>query len=116
VPRKRKETIPSPAPIPGPPVIIPTAVYTYESALAALAAVGLRESSLQREVKKGRLRVHKRLNRNFFLGQDLLDWLSNAGPGAPPKRKGDVPRPPGRRRQDRPPEEGGATDSPGAVG
>lgn len=36
---------------------------------------GLRESSLYREVREGRLRVSKRCGRYYVLGSDILDWL-----------------------------------------
>jgi hypothetical protein len=50
----------------------PNAVFTRESFLATFR---LRESSLRREVREGRLRVYKRCGRYFILGEDVLEWL-----------------------------------------
>jgi hypothetical protein len=72
VPRLRKETAPPPAPIPGPHVIVPNAVYTLRSAAHAL---GLRKNCLPREIRLRRLKCHRRANQKFLLGEDILEWL-----------------------------------------
>ena len=38
-------------------------------------ALRLRESSLRREIREGRLQVNKRCGRYFFTGDQLLSWL-----------------------------------------
>jgi hypothetical protein len=35
----------------------------------------LRQSSVRREIREGRLRVCKRCGRYYFLGEQLLAWL-----------------------------------------
>jgi hypothetical protein len=55
-----------------PHVIEPTAVYTVESLRAAL---GLTKSTVNREVRLGRLRVTKRAGKYFLLGTWILEWL-----------------------------------------
>ena len=60
------------AAIPAPPVIHPTAVYQVSHVREMLR---LRQSSLRREIREGRLRVCKRCGRYYFLGEQLLDWL-----------------------------------------
>jgi hypothetical protein len=56
------------------PVIVPHAAYTIEQARAML---GLRRSSLSREVRLGRLRVSKRVGLYFILGTWLLQWVED---------------------------------------
>jgi hypothetical protein len=58
---------------PAPFVIEPNTVYVAEYVRAALR---LKASSLRSEWRAGRLRVLRRCGRNFFLGRDLLAWLS----------------------------------------
>jgi hypothetical protein len=58
------------------PVIAPTAVYTVETFRATF---GLRQSSLRREVKEGRLKVYKRCGRYFITGEQVLAWLRGEG-------------------------------------
>jgi hypothetical protein len=53
-------------------VVHPTAVYRRE---AFRAAFGLRDSSLRREVREGRLKVYKRCGKYYILGEDVLAWL-----------------------------------------
>jgi hypothetical protein len=53
-------------------VIVPTAVYGVDSAPQAL---GLRRSTLAREIRLGRLQVAKRGGRYFILGAWLLAWI-----------------------------------------
>ena len=53
-------------------VIHPDAVFLTDELRRLLR---LKESSLRREVREGRLVVHKRCNRHFFLGADVLAWL-----------------------------------------
>src|SRR4051794_17833509 len=80
VPRRRKQvdpvSPPSPPVPPSVPVIHPRAVYTGASLRAVLC---LKESSLAREVRLGRLMVHRRCGRNFYPGHEVLAWL-RAGP------------------------------------
>jgi hypothetical protein len=53
-------------------VLHETGVYTVQQVRAML---GLRQSSLRRELREGRLRVCKRCGKYFFLGEQLLAWL-----------------------------------------
>jgi hypothetical protein len=55
-----------------PHVIMPTAVYTVEEALATLK---LRQSTIRREVRARRLRISKRAGRYYLLGEWILEWL-----------------------------------------
>jgi hypothetical protein len=57
---------------PTPHIVCASAVYTAE---AFRRAFGLRASSLRREVREGRLKVHKRCGKYFILGEDVLAWL-----------------------------------------
>jgi hypothetical protein len=58
---------------PAPPVVLhPTGVYTAQQVRDML---GLRQSSLRREIRDGRLRVNKRCGKYFFLGELLIAWL-----------------------------------------
>jgi hypothetical protein len=57
---------------PQPHVIVPAAVYSVEEAQSAL---GLRPSTIRRELRKGRLRVSKRAGRYYLLGEWILEWL-----------------------------------------
>jgi hypothetical protein len=67
----RNKSEPDSDPLP-PAVIAPTGVYTAPQVRVML---GLRQSSLRREIREGRLRVNKRCGKYFFLGEQLLDWL-----------------------------------------
>jgi hypothetical protein len=58
--------------MPGPHVIVPTAAYSIEQARAAL---GLKKTSIRREVREGRLRVSVRAGRRYLLGAWLLQWI-----------------------------------------
>lgn len=60
------------AAIPGDHVIESNAVYTVDQVRALLR---LKQSSLRREIREGRLRVCKRCGRYYFLGSQLLAWL-----------------------------------------
>lgn len=53
-------------------VIKSTAVYTLETARAAL---GLARACLPREIKLGRLRVARRGGKYMILGSWLLSWI-----------------------------------------
>ena len=55
-----------------PHIIVPTAVYDLEAARSALA---LTRTTLNRELRLGRLRVAKRAGKIFVLGEWLLAWL-----------------------------------------
>ena len=59
-------------PIVQPHVILPTAVYTGRQLQAAL---GLRSSTVRREVRMGRLRISKRSGKYLILGSWILDWI-----------------------------------------
>jgi hypothetical protein len=54
------------------PVIAPTAVYSIEQAQAAL---GLKRTTLAREIRLGRLRVARRGGKYLVLGKWLLQWI-----------------------------------------
>jgi hypothetical protein len=56
----------------GPHTIAPNAVYDLE---AARIALGLTKTTLNRELRLGRLRVAKRAGRYFVVGRWLLEWL-----------------------------------------
>ena len=53
-------------------VIHETSIYT---AAQVQQLLGLRKSTLGREIREHGLRVIKRCGKYFFLGSDLLDWL-----------------------------------------
>jgi hypothetical protein len=53
-------------------VIDPRAIYTVETARAAL---GLAKHCLAREIRLRRLRVSKRGGRYYITGQWLMEWL-----------------------------------------
>src|SRR5262249_10660522 len=55
-----------------PHVIASTAIY---SLVQAQQALGLRKSTLAREIREGRLRVAKRAGKYFVLGAWLLAWV-----------------------------------------
>jgi hypothetical protein len=63
-----------------PHVIVRTAVYDLETARAAL---NLTRTTLNRELRLGRLRASKRAGRYYLLGEWLIEWL----------RTGEVRRP-----------------------
>jgi hypothetical protein len=65
-------------------VIAPTAVYLVEDAKRILR---LKESTIRREVREGRLRVSKRAGRYFILGSWLVEWLK----GGEVRRQGPAP-------------------------
>jgi hypothetical protein len=56
-------------------VVHPNAVYSLATARAAL---NLKENTLPREVKPGRLRVASRAGRYLILGKWLLEWIEGA--------------------------------------
>jgi hypothetical protein len=58
-------------------VIDPHGIYFLDAARQLLR---LKESSLRRECREGRLRVAQRCGRNFVLGKWLLEWLESAPP------------------------------------
>src|SRR5437868_459451 len=59
--------------MPAPLILDPLAVFTAPQLRQAL---GLRPSSLRRQIREYGLVVCKRAGRYFFLGSDVLDWLS----------------------------------------
>jgi hypothetical protein len=67
----RKSEIAAPPALPV-HVIVPTAVYTVAQARAAL---GLRATTLPREIRAGRLRAARRGGRYYVLGSWLLQWV-----------------------------------------
>src|SRR5688572_7826656 len=58
--------------LPVPTVVDPNAVL---SLAAARTLLGVRKSTLSREVRQGRLRVAKCAGRYYFLGEWILEWL-----------------------------------------
>jgi hypothetical protein len=66
-----------PTPAPAVPVISKTAVYTLETAAAAL---DLAPSCLPREIRRGRLRASRRGGKYLILGEWLLDWIAAGTP------------------------------------
>jgi hypothetical protein len=62
-------------------VIHPAAVYTMDDARRVLR---LRQSTIRREVREGRLRIACRAGRRYLLGEWLLQWI----------REGELPRRP----------------------
>lgn len=69
----------TPAEAPAVRLIRPNAVY-LRADVCRLLRVQL--STLRREIREGRLRVSRRANRYYFLGEWLLEWI----------RSGEVPR------------------------
>lgn len=67
-----KPVPPTPEAIVGPHVIQRTAIYTVPQLRAAL---GLRASTVRREVREVRLRVSKRTGKYLLLGEWILDWV-----------------------------------------
>lgn len=55
-----------------PHVIHPTATYTKGQLIDAL---GLKSSTLRREVRERRLRVSRRAGKYYFLGAWVLEWI-----------------------------------------
>jgi len=55
-----------------PHIIVPTAVYDLE---AARSALGLTRTTLNRELRLGRLRASKRAGKYLLLGQWLVEWI-----------------------------------------
>jgi hypothetical protein len=55
-----------------PHTFVPTAVYDLE---AARLVLGLTKTTLNRELRLGRLRVSKRAGRYFLLGEWLIEWV-----------------------------------------
>jgi hypothetical protein len=76
MPRRRITPVQPPTATPTvlsqPHVVCPTTIY---SAPQLRAALGLRSSTLRREIRLGNLRVSKRAGRYFFLGAWVLQWL-----------------------------------------
>jgi hypothetical protein len=72
---------------PAVPVIQPTAVYTLESARAAL---DLAEHTLGRAVRRGQLRASRRGGPYLILGSWLLAWIES---GTATKRRRRASRP-----------------------
>jgi hypothetical protein len=62
-------------------VIHPSAVYTMDDARRVLR---LRQSTIRREVRQGRLRIACRAGRRYLLGEWLLQWIRE---GALPRRR-----------------------------
>jgi hypothetical protein len=57
-----------------PHVIDPNAVYFLDTAQAILR---LRDSTIRREVREGRLRIAKRAGRYYLLGKWLIEWIES---------------------------------------
>jgi hypothetical protein len=69
----------APAATPAVHVIEPSGVYTVDDTRRILK---LRQSTIRREVREGRLRVARRAGRYYLLGEWLLEWI----------RGGELPR------------------------
>jgi hypothetical protein len=68
-----RNTMPAEASPLSPVHVIPEAgVYTVQDAKRIF---NLRDSTIRREVREGRLRIAKRAGRYFLLGEWLLQWL-----------------------------------------
>jgi hypothetical protein len=59
-------------PAAGPHEIRPTAVYVVDDARRIFR---LKQSTIRREVREGRLRISKRAGRYFLLGRWLIEWI-----------------------------------------
>jgi hypothetical protein len=66
------------------PVVYENCVFTRESFLATF---GLRQSSLRREVREGRLKVFRRCGRYYLTGAEVMRWLR--GDEADDRRRND---------------------------
>jgi hypothetical protein len=89
------------------PIIDPRGVYTLAQARLTL---GLRRSSLSREIRLGRLKVAKRCGKYFIKGAWLIEWLDDGelvigGPGSAGEgstyrsgARAEAGSPPGRRK------------------
>jgi hypothetical protein len=71
--RKTARELTAPVPV-AVPVIHESAIYTPETARRTL---GLRKSTIAREVRLGRLRASRRGGRHFILGRWLIAWVEN---------------------------------------
>jgi hypothetical protein len=65
-PRRRAD------PPPAVHVVAPTGIYTVDEARQIFR---LRQSTIRREVREGRLRISKRAGRYYLLGRWLIEWL-----------------------------------------
>jgi hypothetical protein len=72
MPRNQRMPVAEPATAPVVPVIQPTSIFTTKTFREVF---GLRPSSLRREVREGRLKVFKRCDKYFILGEEVLAWL-----------------------------------------
>ena len=52
--------------------IKPTELFDRE---ALQKALGLRPSTLSREIRQGRLKVYSRGKRHWFIGSEVLSWI-----------------------------------------
>jgi hypothetical protein len=69
MPRRRAAAVPV---APGVHVIDANGVYTVDDARQIFR---LKQSTIRREVREGRLRVSKRAGRYYLLGEWLLQWI-----------------------------------------
>jgi hypothetical protein len=65
------------------PTIDPHMVFTVQTLMRTL---GLKEGSIPREIRQGRLKAHRRCGRYFILGSDVITWLTSNQPT--PQRSG----------------------------
>jgi hypothetical protein len=73
--RRRHAEAEAPPPAALPPVVIdPHTIYMLPAFRVAFA---LRESTVRREVREGRLRIAKRAGRYYLLGEWILEWLKS---------------------------------------
>lgn len=56
--------------------IYPNELFDLE-ALKKMLGPKCKQSSLRREIRLGRLKVCKRLNYHWFLGEDILAWIKS---------------------------------------
>jgi hypothetical protein len=73
---RHKPLVPAAPPL---PPVVPLGCIIDPHAVFRLGALtsllGLKRSSLAREIREKRLRVVKRCGTYFFLGSDILEWL-----------------------------------------
>jgi hypothetical protein len=42
---------------------------------SGLKGLDLKDSTISREIREGRLKSYRRAGKDYFLGSDLLDWI-----------------------------------------
>lgn len=56
-------------------VIRPNEVFDR---VALRTALGLKDATISREVRMDRLKKHRRAGRDYFIGSEILEWLTSA--------------------------------------